>query len=76
MEPLNNGHVGDECFVHCSEVVHSSEVEMYGPIYSRRVNSLSIVGRLSTPKSVHHRRFHCTRAACMYECVGKIMATL
>ena len=29
MEPLNNGHVGDEHFVHCSEVATSSEVEMY-----------------------------------------------
>ena len=29
VEPPNNGHVGDECFVHCSEVVPSSEVEMY-----------------------------------------------
>ena len=26
VEPLNNGHVGDECFVHNSEVVPSSEV--------------------------------------------------
>ena len=26
MEPLNNGHVGDERFVHYSEVVPSSEV--------------------------------------------------
>ena len=26
MEPLNNGHVGDECFVHYSEVVPSSDV--------------------------------------------------
>ena len=25
MEPLNNGHIGDEHFVHCREVVHSSE---------------------------------------------------
>ena len=30
VEPPNNGHLGDECFVHCSEVVPSSEVEMYG----------------------------------------------
>ena len=30
MEPLNNGHIGDEQFVHCSEVVPSSEVQMYG----------------------------------------------
>ena len=29
MEPLNHGHIGDEHFVHCSEVVPSSEVEMY-----------------------------------------------
>ena len=29
VEPLNTGHTGDECFVHCSEVVPSSEVEMY-----------------------------------------------
>ena len=26
MEPPNNGHVGDECFVHYSEVFPSSEV--------------------------------------------------
>ena len=30
VEPPNNGHIGNECFVHCSEVVPSSEVEMYG----------------------------------------------
>ena len=29
LEPPNNGHVGDEHFVHCSEVVPSSGVEMY-----------------------------------------------
>ena len=28
--PLNNGHIGDEHFVHCSEVVTSSEIEVYG----------------------------------------------
>ena len=34
MEPLNNGHGGDEHFVHCLEVaiVPSSEVEMYGQL--------------------------------------------
>ena len=32
VEPLNNGHVGGEHFVHCSEVVPSSEVEMYGQL--------------------------------------------
>ena len=30
VEPPNNGHVGNECFVRCTEVVPSSEVEMYG----------------------------------------------
>ena len=29
VEPPNNGHGGDEHFVHCSEVVPLSEVEMY-----------------------------------------------
>ena len=32
VEPLNNGHDGDEHFVHCSEVVPSSKVEMYGQL--------------------------------------------
>ena len=27
VEPLTNGHVGDDHFVHCSEVVPSLEVE-------------------------------------------------
>ena len=31
-EPLNNEHGGDEHFVHCLEVVPSSEVEMYGQL--------------------------------------------
>ena len=29
VEPTNNGHIGDERFVHCSEAVHSSKVEKY-----------------------------------------------
>ena len=57
MEALN-GHVGDEHFVHCLEVVPSSEVEMYGQ-YRQGANSVSIVGRLSTIQSVHYWRFHC-----------------
>ena len=32
VEPLNSGHGEDEHFVHCSEVVPSSEVEMYGQL--------------------------------------------
>ena len=35
VEPLNNGHVGDEHFVHCSEVAPSSEVEMCGKYVGR-----------------------------------------
>ena len=35
VEPPNNGHVWDEHFVHCSEVVPSSEVEMYGQYIGR-----------------------------------------
>ena len=47
VEPPNNGQVGDKHFVHCSEVVPSSEVENVWTIYRQGVNSLSIVGRLS-----------------------------
>ena len=32
VEPPNNGHVGDKHFVHCLEVVPSSEVEIYGQL--------------------------------------------
>ena len=35
MEPPNNGQIGDEHFVHCLEVVPSSEVEMYGQYIGR-----------------------------------------
>ena len=35
VEPPNNGHIGDEHFVHCSEVVPFSEVEMYGQYIGR-----------------------------------------
>ena len=40
MEPPNIEHVVGEHFVHCSEVVPSSEVEMYT---RQGVNSVSIV---------------------------------
>ena len=56
VEPPNNGHVGDEHSVHWSEVVPSSEVEMYGQYIGRGVNSVSNVERLSTLQSVHYRR--------------------
>ena len=39
VEPPNNGQVRDEHFVHCSEVVPSSEVEMCGQLYRQGVNS-------------------------------------
>ena len=48
--PLNSGYFGDKHFVHCSEVVPQ--------MYRQRVNSLSIVGRLSLLQSVHYLRFH------------------
>ena len=35
MESPNNRHIEDEHFVHCSEVVHSSEVEIYGQYIGR-----------------------------------------
>ena len=35
VEPPNNGHVGDEHFVHCSEVAPYSEVEMDGQYIGR-----------------------------------------
>ena len=41
-------------------VVPSLEVEMYGQ-YIGRGRGVSIVGRLSTIRSVHCLRFHCTR---------------
>ena len=47
VEPLNP--VRDECFVHCSEVVPSLKVEMYG----------QYIGWGSG--GVHYRRLHCTR---------------
>ena len=53
VEPLNNGHIGDKHFVHCSGVVPSSEGEMYG--CRQGENSLSIVGRLSTLQSVRYQ---------------------
>ena len=59
VEPPNNGHVGDEHFVHCSEVVPSSEVEMYGQLIWQGASSLFIVGRLSSYWSGHYRRFYC-----------------
>ena len=35
VEPPNNGHIRDERFIHCSEVIPSSEVEMYGQYIGR-----------------------------------------
>ena len=47
VEPPNKGHIWDEYFVHCPDIVPSFEVEMYGHAIGGG-NSLSIVGRLST----------------------------
>ena len=54
MEPLNVGYIGDEHFVHCSEIDPSTEVEMYEQ-YRQGANSVSI----ATLQSVHYQRFHC-----------------
>ena len=59
VEPPNHGCIRDKHFVHCSEVVPSSEVEIYGQ-HRQGANRVSIVGRLSTLQSVHYQRFHCT----------------
>ena len=47
----NNGHIGDECFVHYSEVVPSSEVLTCIQLLA---GGTHIVGRSSAL-----RRFHC-----------------
>ena len=66
VEPPNNGHIGDEHFVHCSDVVPSSEVEMYGQLMAG-ASSLSIVGRLSSYWSVHYRKFTVFRACTVHD---------
>ena len=62
VEPSNNGHAGDEHFVHFSEVVFGGK--NVWTIIRQGVNSLSIVGRLSTLQSAHYQRFHCSCNAC------------
>ena len=54
----NNGHIGDECFVHYSEVVPSSEVLTCIQLLAGGTQFV-LVGRLSALRSVHYRRFHC-----------------
>ena len=62
VEPPNNGHVRDEHFVHCSEVVPLSEVEMYGQYIGRGQGGCPLfrasIIRGSTLQSVHYQRFH------------------
>ena len=53
VEPPNNGHARDECFVHCSGAVSSSEVTCIRLLAGG--TQLSILGRLSTLRSVHYR---------------------
>ena len=68
VEPLNNGHIWDECFVHCSEVVPSSEVyRNVWTIYRQWVNSLSIVGHslYSTVFLLHVYWCHVAVARCV-----------
>ena len=73
VEPLNSGQFGDECFIHCSEVGLSLEVEMYG---RQEANSVSIVGRFSTLWSVHSWRFNlilASRGASLYSIVCELL---
>ena len=58
VEPPNNGHVGDECFVHYSEDVPSSEVLTCIQLLAGGTQ-FAIVGSLSALRSVHYRRFRC-----------------
>ena len=46
VEPPNNGHIGDEHFVHCSEVVPSSEVEI---VYRQGVCCMEFVHSSECP---------------------------
>ena len=39
VEPLNNGHIGDECFVHYSEVVPYSEIL---PLCTVKLNKIAL----------------------------------
>ena len=54
MEPLNNGHVWDKCFAHCSEVVPSSEVEMHRQ-YIGRGQTVSIIGGFTLISCLHEK---------------------
>ena len=68
VEPLNNGHIWDECFVHCSEVVPSSEVyRNVRTLYRQGVNSLAIVGHslYSTVFLLHVYWCHVAVARCV-----------
>ena len=56
MKPPNNGHGGDEHFVHCSDVVPSSEVEMYGQLMA---GGKQFVHCRQVVLCVHYRRFYC-----------------
>ena len=51
MEPPNNGHVGDECFVHYSEVVPSSEVLTCIQLFTQFVHCREVVRSSECPLS-------------------------
>ena len=46
---MYSGHIGDENFVHCSEFVPSSEVEMYGQLYVGRGHCKEVVHSSECP---------------------------
>ena len=51
VEPPNNGQVGDGHFVHCSEVVPPSEVEMYVGRGEQYVHCREVVNSSECPLS-------------------------
>ena len=70
VKPSNNGHVGDERFVHCAEVVRSSVVEMYEQ-YIGRGEQLKFVNcrefvHSSECRLLGYWRFHCIFTASCY----------
>ena len=62
VKPLNNGDVGMSPFVHCGEVVLSSEVKGIGKFIigaSKSVLYIEVICIVSFIWSVLYRKFHC-----------------
>ena len=63
MESLNNEHIWDKCFVHCSDVVPSLEVERYGQYVCDNRQGANCLLFVHCGEVVHssEKRFHCSR---------------